>query len=848
MPVGILFVLKTCRTEKSMRIDQMKKVVFKHRPRLAAIYRREGNRTITSYIRRTCLNGRASDEIVTDAIAKIAEEILGSAVAHRVRLSLRKNNFVSTVDHHGPICYPGFFQPNLLRMMLNTENGIPATVVLSCASVSLNNHTYPRGLSFHTAEGEEIRLPLFSAHHRRTAVYGQAPFSRTDAKDLLLRLMPHSERLHSVLTPILLQAELFPLKKYRSQITLLNHSLMRTVGIDSGDFVSISIEEVAREILLSHHFENDTPLARILFDETARDIFIRETDGIQTSHDRTNDHTTVLFWGLHEGMRIPLRIRDGILLDDNDRLRIPLEKDSLREALLKESLFPNLALCLILLSYHGMVLGGGFSQVDYLPELLKKMRRVFLRIGEAAWTTTKGDSLGGDYTYIPAPRSSDRTMLDMLEHPIGRSDIFSFANHTTVSSAIERIIPIAHTIISAKLKKRKTCPHCGNNPTSHPIAWFGSSLSVIAGPVARKMLQTKTGRVLFRFSEWILDHTLQGLVVCHAVRFNADPELITAPRGRVLFVEALTRGWIIESVILYGKPVDIYRITFPNGKKLFFDGLPRPSLHESVALSWMDDKALLKQALQKAGVPVPKGGSFSSWVRAKRYCAHREGPFIVKPRLGSRGRHTTTHLTELDDLEKAFGIAKQMGHFVVVEEHLFGSVYRATIIDGVLIGVLAGDPPRITGDGMRSIRELIRMKNKKRDKRVSEIPISDNLISFLDRQGYRLDDILDTGKTIDLSEKIGLAYGGKSREVTPEVHPKLRVELERAAKVVNDPVLGFDFITEDIASDPDGTRWGIIECNAVPFINLHHDPLEGEPINAAGKLWDSVAKRHGIGH
>jgi D-alanine-D-alanine ligase-like ATP-grasp enzyme len=64
--------------------------------------------------------------------------------------------------------------------------------------------------------------------------------------------------------------------------------------------------------------------------------------------------------------------------------------------------------------------------------------------------------------------------------------------------------------------------------------------------------------------------------------------------------------------------------------------------------------------------------------------------------------------------------------------------------------------------------------------------------------------------------------------------------------VVNDPVLGFDFITEDISSDPKNTRWGIIECNAVPFINLHHDPLEGEPINVAGKLWDYIAKKHGV--
>lgn len=828
-----------------MSIDQMKKVVFKHRPKLAEIYRKEGKNTIAKYIRTSYRNGKASEEVVLNAITKITEEILGPSIAQKVRSSLQRNNFVSTVDHHGPICYPGFFQPDLLRTLSDTERGIPATIVLSCASISLNNHTFPRGFSFHGTDGEEIRLPLLRARHHRASVYGQECFSHEDAEAFLLRMKTHSEKLSTLLTPILLRKELFHVKNYRSQITLLNHELMDAIGVGGSDFVSISIEEVARDILLSHHFENNTPFAKILFDETARDIFIQETDGIQTSHDLANDHTTILFWGLQEGIRIPLRIKNGILTDRNENIRLPMERSALKEALLTERIFPNLALCLILLSYHGMTLGGGFSQIDYLPELRKKMRRVISRIGEKPWKKPTDDYLGGDYIYIPTSFSSDNTAIDILNDRLDLSDILSFAKNTTVAAAIDKTIPIAYKIISAKLKKPEICPYCGNNPTSHLIAWLSSSFSVIASPVVQKMLLTDIGKALFRFSEWILECTLRGLIICRAATLNTDPERIPAPRGRILFAEALARGWNMESIILYGRPTDIYRVVLPSGKMLFFDGLPRPSLHESAAVSWMDDKAILKRTLQKAGIPVPEGGSFSHWAQARRCLHHFKAPLIVKPRLGSRGRHTTTNLVKSSDLKQAFMIAKQMSYFVVIEEHLSGSVYRATIIDGMLVGVLAGDPPRVTGDGRKTIRQLIDMKNRRRDRRISEVIVSDNLISFLERQGHVLDDILDSGKTIDLSEKIGLAYGGKSREVTWEVHPKLRNELERAAKVVNDPVLGFDFITEDISADPDSARWGIIECNAVPFINLHHDPLEGEPINAAGKLWDSVAKRHG---
>ena len=56
-----------------------------------------------------------------------------------------------------------------------------------------------------------------------------------------------------------------------------------------------------------------------------------------------------------------------------------------------------------------------------------------------------------------------------------------------------------------------------------------------------------------------------------------------------------------------------------------------------------------------------------------------------------------------------------------------------------------------------------------------------------------------------------------------------------------DPLVGVDFIMED-ARVPwqEQERCGVIECNSLPFIDLHHYPLYGEPRNVAGALWDIV--------
>ena len=400
---------------------------------------------------------------------------------------------------------------------------------------------------------------------------------------------------------------------------------------------------------------------------------------------------------------------------------------------------------------------------------------------------------------------------------------------------------------STKEMKKNSCPHCGNNPTSHVNAWVDSTVCAFMNPVSQKFLQTFVGRMLFGFTNYLLKGSVWIFTKIKIIRFDPDHSCIISDRGRVLAEEAERRGWKMETARVCGKVTDTYRIIFPNGKKFLFSGLPRVGNHTDILSGWIDDKAVLKEHLSKGNVPVSRGKSFIDFLHAEHFFHTLRKPVIVKPRLGSRGRHTNTHLMNVSDFKRAFRIAKQLGRSVIVEEHLTGSVYRATVIDGVLGGVLAGDPPRITGDGMCTIQELIEEKNAHRDVRVGEVKITDGLLHFLQKQKYALTTILPKGITIDLSEKIGLSYGGNSREVTPEVHPKLHAELERAAHIVGDPLLGFDFITTDVSADPDTVRWGIIECNSVPFINLHHDPLVGEPINVAKMVLDYLERELPLG-
>jgi len=105
----------------------------------------------------------------------------------------------------------------------------------------------------------------------------------------------------------------------------------------------------------------------------------------------------------------------------------------------------------------------------------------------------------------------------------------------------------------------------------------------------------------------------------------------------------------------------------------------------------------------------------------------------------------------------------------------------------------------------------------------------------------RIDDVLEKNKVVTFSQKTSRGCGGTTTDVTDIIHPENIKMLEHVAKFLDDPLIGVDFIIEDITKSwKEEQHCGIIECNSLPFIDLHHYPLFGKPVNVAGKLWDLV--------
>jgi len=388
---------------------------------------------------------------------------------------------------------------------------------------------------------------------------------------------------------------------------------------------------------------------------------------------------------------------------------------------------------------------------------------------------------------------------------------------------------------------KSSCPYCGNAGVNHTATFLTGCIGLLVDPMI-----AGTVRHAPPFFERLVDRIIAGFLYIFSLlgiaSFSDDMEKALSHRSRVVWEEAKRRGIQMQQVILAGKPLEFYRAKIGNKKWFYFQSLPIPPELIGDSDKW-EDKILLKQALRKADIPTPRFAEVSFFSRAnpqklqKLFSAVGD-TLIVKPTVGSRGRHTTTNIKTPEDLEKAIGIGRIIAPALSVEEHLEGDVCRATVIDGVLAGFYRGSPAMILGDGKKNILGLIEEKNNLRHERVMPIVVSEEIKEHIARAGYSLSDVLPYGTELRLTYRTGRSHGGATKEMIDELHPSFVPILERAANTLKISVVGFDVIVPDPTKDAASQRWGIIESNTLPFIDLHYFALEGKPRNIAGMIWD----------
>jgi D-alanine-D-alanine ligase-like ATP-grasp enzyme len=361
-----------------------------------------------------------------------------------------------------------------------------------------------------------------------------------------------------------------------------------------------------------------------------------------------------------------------------------------------------------------------------------------------------------------------------------------------------------------------------------PFAWLHRGLEIVMAQLRLELLIPPFVTVLSWF----------GLA-----KKLRQPQSFDTDRTRVLWDAARQRHIDLYHVAVLGKPTSIFVANF-QGKKIVYTHEPRPVGPPSPSYDWMDNKSTMIGKFQAAGIPVPKGSACHT-VEEALDAFHKIGRAVIaKPVIGSRSRHTITNITTEGELIHAFKVAQEISPWVIIEQQLEGLVYRATVIGGKVVGVLRREPAHVRGDGQQSVKQLIIEENKNPLRHGTTFhPLLMDLAAKLElkRQGLTWDSVPKAGQMVVLNSKVGRGEGASNTDVTDETHPDNIKLFEQIGSFLGDPLVGIDFIICDIARPwTEQKNCGVIECNAMPFIDLHHNPLRGQPRDAAGALWDIV--------
>jgi cyanophycin synthetase len=265
------------------------------------------------------------------------------------------------------------------------------------------------------------------------------------------------------------------------------------------------------------------------------------------------------------------------------------------------------------------------------------------------------------------------------------------------------------------------------------------------------------------------------------------------------------------------------------------------------------DKQLSKQLLAAAGIPVAAGVVAHSADQAAAALAELGGPVVVKPLGGSQGANLTVGVRTSAEAVAAYAKASAISDAVLVEALVPGTDYRVLVIDGQVAAAAQLRPAAVTGDGSRTIGQLVAAANADprrghgHSRELTRIKLDAEALSHLQSMGMDDHSVPAGGQAVTLRRNANLSTGGTSKDVTDLVHREVADMCRRAAGVAGLDVCGIDLRLADISAplrDRSGLRTGqpcaVLELNACPGLRMHLAPTEGRPRDVAAAVVGSM--------
>ncbi len=476
-------------SDLAQRFEQLKEAVLCKRPILREILQKQGTKNLYEYAKHYIsvnLNPpiqQRQNEFL-DTFRSEVDRCLGPTVAEEATRQLAEHYYVSTADHHGPICHPFFLNSNLVSSAPYFEQEDPTlkyVIVLPCASISFDNSSFPRGLVFHSAKNPNkmLQFGFFPRNSRPCPVFNYRSYTASDidrAKKMLAdavveeQVLPsEAATVNSLIDEIYLKPEVLACTTFSDQVTKTNYDLWKRFFRNQAGapgLIYLEQESFVARLILNYHIDADTTINHILFDRSYDAMITSYFDGIMGAFSQKDGWGTYLFWALPKGQkyRVQLLKEENELVTPDGSFRLPLTPEAVRQALEDHEIFPSTMLDFMVLSfYYGLKCLGGFSQVNYLTYMknayikMQVDRGNYRSIEVCARAQTK--ELGGDLTIAFLKNAmgelTPATGLDLILHGNDQTwpELFEESKHITLEEALNPTMPDFYKIIYSESER-----------------------------------------------------------------------------------------------------------------------------------------------------------------------------------------------------------------------------------------------------------------------------------------------------------------------------------------------------------------------------------------------------------
>lgn len=460
-------------------LARIKAKVFEKTPILHETVKRLGAESLFAYAQRYAENHLSPKalarrpEFIRVVSARIGQ-LFGETVAQSVAHQLQKHFFVSTADHHGPICHPFALNANFLSA--TQSSALENVVVFSCSAISLNNSSVPRGLIFHsdTKDYEELRqVPFFPASDNQRPVFGMRPYTKTDLARLKKNIwasmrdgsvsMPVAEKIVTIVETIYESKEALAAANFSTQISITNAVLWSRFFPSSQTvprLVYLDQESIATDLLLSYHLTGNTIISQFICDSSLAPLIVKHFDRIRGGFSLAEKKGSYLFWALPSGSkyRQQLWLREKELTTADGTFRVPLEAEAIIEKLQSGELIPTMLVTFWLLSfYYGLKCLGGFLQPSYLTDMKSAYIQLLKELGltaemevvSASDTKTMGGDLALAFLQDKNKKFHQATGLDILLYGDNHTwpTFQNLAKQISLEESVTLMLPLFYQVL-----------------------------------------------------------------------------------------------------------------------------------------------------------------------------------------------------------------------------------------------------------------------------------------------------------------------------------------------------------------------------------------------------------------